>query len=81
MILKYDPKKVYDPNAFENRVRRAMKENLDRQYIKRPITNPTLRWLLSLPIVKYTVKLMSKLNRPTIEDIKAIEETRKEKVR
>ncbi len=85
MILLHDPKKIYDPNAFENRVRRAMKVQMDRRYVEGRMTNKALKWLLSLPIVQYTITFMNKKmlenNSNAIEEIKKIEELKKEKVR
>jgi len=86
MILLYDPKKVYDPNNLKNRIRRAMKQQIERRYVEGRMTNKVLKWLLNLPIVRHTIAYMNKkmlegTNVPTMDEIFKTEEQSKEKVR
>ena len=86
MILLYDPKKVYDPNDLKHRMRRAMKQQIERRYVEGRMTNKVLKWLLNLPIVRQTIAYMNKkmlegTNIPTMEEILKTEEQLKEKVR
>jgi len=61
MIIKYNPDTIYDPNKEINRIRRAVKVEIDRSYVQYPFL-PGLAWKLvfSIPGFRIAMKLLYK---------------------
>lgn len=63
MIIKYHPDRVYTPNTEKNRIRRAIKQTIERKARYIPLTSRAARLFLSFPGVKY---VMSRLIKKSI---------------
>jgi len=58
-IYKYDFKRQYKPNELKNKVRRMQQVPLEMSYQKRLISNQVLLFLMKLPVIKFTLKLIN----------------------
>jgi len=52
MIIKYHPDRVYDPNAPEHRIRRAMKYTIERKYKYQLLESNAYKLLMAFPLTK-----------------------------
>ena len=73
MILLYDPKKIYNPNDLTHKMRRGIKQQVERRYIRGRLNNRVLKMLLNLPIIRQAITYMNKIllegtNVPRIEE-------------
>lgn len=63
-ILKHNPKTVYSPNEFKNKVRRATKFTMGRKYVYIPLRSKAVDLLMAVPLVRmllaFTIKKASK---------------------
>lgn len=67
MIKTYRAERKYDPNAIENRIRRASQKHIHLSYQKRPIQIPFINFLLKIPFVKKSLMIMFKQTKKLIE--------------
>ena len=58
MILTYDKNKIYNPESYENKLRRNMKQEIRMNYVRRPVQIPALNMLLKIPGMNKIYKLL-----------------------